>query len=31
LSISEIGQNAEIDRIKERLDRVERRLELTET
>jgi hypothetical protein len=30
LSISEIGQNAEIDRIKQRLDRVERRLELTD-
>ena len=31
LNISEIGQNAEIDRIKQRLDRVERRLELTDS
>ena len=30
LSISDVGQNAEIDRIKQRLDRVERRLELTD-
>jgi tetrahydromethanopterin S-methyltransferase subunit G len=30
LNIAEIGQNAEIDRIKERLERVERRLELTD-
>ena len=28
--ISDVNQNAEIDRIKERLDRVERRLELTD-
>ncbi len=28
--ISDVSQNAEIDRIKERLDRVERRLELTD-
>ena len=30
LSISEVNQNAEIDRIKARLDRVERRLELND-
>jgi hypothetical protein len=28
--VSEAGQNVEIDRIKARLDRIERRLELTE-
>lgn len=28
--LSEVGQNAEIDRIKARLERVERRLDLTE-
>jgi hypothetical protein len=28
--VSEVGQNTEIDRIKERLDRVERRLELVD-
>jgi hypothetical protein len=28
--VSEAGQNLEIDRIKERLDRIERRLELTD-
>ena len=28
--ISDVNQNAEIDRIKQRLDRVERRLELTD-
>ncbi len=28
--ISEVNQNAEIDRIKERLQRMERRLELTD-
>jgi hypothetical protein len=30
LQISEVGQNTEIDRIKERLQRIERRLELTD-
>jgi hypothetical protein len=30
LHISDVQQNSEIDRIKARLDRVERRLELTE-
>jgi hypothetical protein len=28
--ISEVGQNTEIDRIKQRLQRIERRLELTD-
>jgi hypothetical protein len=28
--VSEAGQNLEIDRIKERLDRIERRLELSD-
>ena len=31
LHVSDVQQNAEIDRIKARLDRVERRLELTDT
>jgi tetrahydromethanopterin S-methyltransferase subunit G len=31
MSISEVSQNSEIDRIKARLERVERRLELTDT
>ena len=31
LNISDVNQNSEIDRIKQRLDRVERRLELTDT
>ena len=31
LSITEVNQNAEIDRIKARLDRVEQRLELSDT
>ena len=30
LGISDVSQNAEIDRIKQRLDRIERRLELTD-
>jgi hypothetical protein len=30
LLLSEAGQNSEIDRIKQRLDRIERRLELTD-
>jgi hypothetical protein len=30
LHVSEVGQTMEIDRIKERLQRIERRLELTE-
>jgi hypothetical protein len=30
LQISEVGQNTEIDRIKERLQRIERRLELAD-
>jgi hypothetical protein len=30
LHISDVDQNAQIDRIKSRLDRIERRLELTE-
>jgi hypothetical protein len=30
LHISDVGQNAEIDRIKERLQRIERRLELAD-
>jgi hypothetical protein len=30
LQISDVGQNAEIDRIKERLQRIERRLELAD-
>jgi hypothetical protein len=30
LQISEVGQNTEIDRIKQRLQRIERRLELTD-
>jgi tetrahydromethanopterin S-methyltransferase subunit G len=30
LNISDVNQNSEIDRIKQRLDRVERRLELTD-
>jgi tetrahydromethanopterin S-methyltransferase subunit G len=29
--MADVDQNAEIDRIKARLDRVERRLELTES
>ena len=31
LHVSEASQNLELDRIKERLDRVERRLELTDS
>ena len=30
MHISDVSQNAEIDRIKTRLERVERRLELTD-
>ena len=30
LHVSDVGQNCEIDRIKGRLQRIERRLELTE-
>jgi hypothetical protein len=30
LQISEVGQNSELDRIKERLQRIERRLELAD-
>ncbi len=31
LHVSEVDQNVEIDRIKERLERIERRLELTDS
>ena len=31
MHISEVNQNAEIDQIKRRLERVERRLELTDS
>ena len=31
LHVADASQNVEIDRIKERLERIERRLELTET
>jgi tetrahydromethanopterin S-methyltransferase subunit G len=30
LHVSDVGQNAELDRVKERLDRIERRLELAD-